>query len=126
MSYSDLLKDPRWQKKRLEILNRDDFKCKCCGDEKSTLHVHHQFYLSNHKPWDYEDSILLTLCEECHLCEELWKSDDGKFMEIMLTFGLTRCHINSFVLQLWSYLEDKQDKRKSLNELEKILMEKNG
>lgn len=30
MSYAEQLKDPRWQKKRLEILNRDEWKCTWC------------------------------------------------------------------------------------------------
>lgn len=42
--YSEKLKDPRWQKKRLEILNRDEFACRFCGDNKSTLNVHHISY----------------------------------------------------------------------------------
>ena len=65
-TYSDKLKDPRWQKKRLKILERDDFKCISCGDDKSTLHVHHRIYISNNDPWDYEDETLVTLCEKCH------------------------------------------------------------
>lgn len=40
--YSQLLKDPRWQKKRLEILDRDDWKCTHCEAEHKTLHVHHR------------------------------------------------------------------------------------
>jgi hypothetical protein len=31
MSYADLLKDRRWQKKRLEVLDAADLKCESCG-----------------------------------------------------------------------------------------------
>lgn len=65
MTYSDKLKSPKWQKKRLEILNRDNFKCKFCGDIDSTLHVHHISY-SEGEPWEIEDNLLITLCYECH------------------------------------------------------------
>lgn len=65
-SYSDLLKDPRWQKKRLEILERDSWSCGNCGDKDSTLHVHHGRYLRGLKPWEYDADILYTLCEMCH------------------------------------------------------------
>jgi hypothetical protein len=68
-SYSEKLKDPRWQKKRLEILERDNFACTICGDEKSTLHVHHTVYLSGHEPWEYNEWQLITLCEDCHQSE---------------------------------------------------------
>jgi len=64
--YSEKLKDPRWQKKRLEILERDEWACQVCFDSGSTLVVHHRDYLPNTDPWDYPDSYLITLCEECH------------------------------------------------------------
>ena len=63
-NYSDKLKDPRWQKKRLQIMNRDGFSCRNCGDSESTLQVHHLEYMNN--PWDVDDKKLLTLCESCH------------------------------------------------------------
>lgn len=65
-NYADFLKDPRWQKKRLEILNRDNFKCRACKDDLNTLHVHHLCYKNNLKPWEYKDEDLITLCENCH------------------------------------------------------------
>jgi len=67
MAYSDLLKDPRWQRKRLEILERDDFTCQKCYETTKTLHVHHKVY-SKQKvdPWTYADNVLITLCEDCH------------------------------------------------------------
>lgn len=66
LSYSDKLKDPRWQKKRLRVLERDKWKCQACGDTKTTLHVHHTQYESNMDVWDYPDSMLISLCEDCH------------------------------------------------------------
>lgn len=66
MSYSDLLKNPKWQKKRLEILSRDEFTCRTCGNVNETLHVHHSKYIRNKNPWEYKDLFLITLCETCH------------------------------------------------------------
>ena len=71
MTYSEKLKSPKWQKKRLEILNRDEFRCKLCGDEKSTLHVHHKIYEYGNDPWNYNNSLLVTLCADCHETEEI-------------------------------------------------------
>lgn len=65
-SYSDLLKDPRWQRRRLEILSRDEWVCRSCGSGEATLHVHHRRYESGKSPWDYKDQDLITLCSECH------------------------------------------------------------
>ena len=69
-SYSDLLKEQEWQEKRLEILKRDNYKCKYCGSTKN-LCVHHKYYLQypNHKkvkPWNYPNDALITLCNKCH------------------------------------------------------------
>ncbi len=64
--YSAKLKDPRWQRKRLEILNRDAFTCRDCGDKEKTLHVHHCLYHRGTEPWEYRDDELRTLCEGCH------------------------------------------------------------
>jgi hypothetical protein len=59
-------KDPRWQKKRLQIMERDAFVCICCGDEESPLNVHHKKYIKDKKIWEYDDNNLSTLCESCH------------------------------------------------------------
>ncbi len=71
----DQYKDPKWQKKRLEILERDDWTCVSCNESSKTLHVHHIFYIKNAKIWDYPDKLLFTLCEDCHKIEHLvyWK-----------------------------------------------------
>jgi hypothetical protein len=60
------LLDPRWQKKRLEIFSRDDWRCVRCGNNTETLHVHHSYYARNVSPWDYPGDCLSTLCETCH------------------------------------------------------------
>lgn len=65
-SYSELLKDPRWQRRRLEILNRASFACEACGCDTRTLHVHHRVYRKGALPWEYADRELIALCEECH------------------------------------------------------------
>ena len=55
--YSDKMKDPRWQKKRLEIFERDGWSCCRCGDTESTLNVHHLRYVPGHDPWDYPNYL---------------------------------------------------------------------
>ena len=66
VSYSEKLKDPRWQKKRLEVLQRDNFTCLACGSAEKTLHVHHCYYVGKRNPWEYDSDSLLTFCENCH------------------------------------------------------------
>ncbi len=63
MSYSDLLKDPRWQKKRLKVLQFDGWMCFGCGSETKQLHAHHVVYKG--KPWE-DGNEIITQCEDCH------------------------------------------------------------
>lgn len=65
-TYSERLRDPRWQRKRLEILNRSDFSCERCGATDRTLNVHHKRYRKGAMPWEYEATELVALCEICH------------------------------------------------------------
>ena len=71
MTYAEKLKDPRWQKKRLYILSRDNWTCCYCQDKETTLHVHHDYYEPNKAPWEADDESLLTLCEDCHEIQHL-------------------------------------------------------
>lgn len=77
-TYSELLKHPKWQKKRLLVMQRDKFACRLCKDEETTLHIHHKSYAANKKPWEYEDSNLVTLCEHCHTFVEQIKPTSNK------------------------------------------------
>jgi hypothetical protein len=65
-TYSEKLRDPRWQRRRLEKLQKADFHCESCSDGKSTLHVHHRIYRKGADPWEYTDKELVVLCESCH------------------------------------------------------------
>lgn len=75
-TYSEKLKDPRWQKKRLEIFNRDNFTCRFCGETEETLNVHHLNYAN--EPWDVPNDQLLTLCENCHEAEHMFRNEAEK------------------------------------------------
>lgn len=64
--YRQLLRDPRWQRKRLEVFQRDAWMCQNCHATDRTLHVHHLHYRCGCLPWEYDMSELATLCESCH------------------------------------------------------------
>ncbi len=65
-SYADRLKDPRWQRRRLEILQHYDWACGECGAREKTLHVDHKLYRKGAMPWEYENHELQALCVDCH------------------------------------------------------------
>ena len=64
--YSDQLRHPNWQRKRLEVLEAAGWKCESCDASEKTLHVHHKRYVKGREVWDYERSELEALCEDCH------------------------------------------------------------
>ena len=72
-TYKEKLRSPKWQKKRLEILNRDKFTCIRCGDKETELHVNHLKYIG--EPHEAPNEYLETLCKHCHL---LYHKFNGK------------------------------------------------
>lgn len=109
MMYIDLLKDPRWQRKRLEILTRDDFKCRFCGNKDQTLHIHHQYYIHGAKPWEYSGELLVTLCSSCHSKEESLKEHDGAVLNSLLSCGCSRAAITKLADSLFAFLNDAKE-----------------
>jgi len=65
-NYLELFKDPRWQKKRLEVLELNNWECENCGNKKKTLSIHHKHYKKGTMPWEYENFELICLCYVCH------------------------------------------------------------
>ena len=64
--YFKKYKDPRWQKLRLQILEREGFKCQACGRSNETLHIHHLWYEFDKEPWEANPRLLECLCVTCH------------------------------------------------------------
>lgn len=71
MTYQEQIKSPKWQKKRLEILNLRGFKCEKCSCEERQLHIHHRFYLKDRKAWEYNNDVFQVLYHSCHENEHL-------------------------------------------------------
>lgn len=97
-AYWKKLQDPRWQKKRLEILERDGFACVNCGSERQTLHVHHSYYAKGVDPWDADGEHLRTLCESCH---ELFSRERDK-----LNIAIAAIYDHDVWLRLTAFVEE--------------------
>lgn len=103
MTYAEKLKHPKWQKRRLEILEAHGFKCSTCQSGDKTLHVHHRRYRKGAEPWEYGDDDLDCLCEDCHkettaldrqISDHLSAMDDGlRYAVLGYVVGLRMfCH----------------------------------
>lgn len=69
MTYSEQLKHPFWQRKRLEVLQAAGFACEACGDSETTLNVHHKRYVKGRMVWEYSNDELQCVCQPCHQAE---------------------------------------------------------
>lgn len=99
MTYAEKLQDPRWQKKRLEVLDRDNWICQLCGDKKTTLHIHHLKYSKN--PWDSHIDDLVCYCKHCHSVIEYNKEHD-----IDTPLGIVKKSLDNNNIQLhFAYLD---------------------
>lgn len=67
-TYQKKLIHPKWQQKRLEIINRDNCTCRFCSDKNTQLDVHHKYYKPGAEPWEYDSSALVSVCRPCHQC----------------------------------------------------------
>jgi Restriction endonuclease len=106
--YSDLLKDPRWQKKRLEVMKRDNFTCQICGDNLSTLNVHHKHYKNGLRPWEYKNDDYITLCECCHQFVEKNKNIYGLNVCDDIQGKSLKSKNPEFKLKLYKYIDLSQ------------------
>lgn len=105
MDYKEQIKSPKWQKRRLEIMQKDNFTCQLCGDTESMLNVHHLTYHKDKKIWEYEDWELITLCENCHKEEHSSIDDVINEIESIKSRGVTvqeiKAALNSIDISLY-------------------------
>jgi 5-methylcytosine-specific restriction endonuclease McrA len=103
MNYREQLKHPFWQKKRLEIFNRDNFTCQKCNSTDKQLQVHHLSY--SKLAWEVSNDQMITLCFQCHKDVEFDKTIKPKEnyialineMEVKLTTDITQNHKTSLL-----------------------------
>lgn len=109
------LQDPRWQKKRLEIMERDEWTCQRCGDTKATLTVHHKSYRFDGEKfadiWDYDKSNLITLCDLCHEKEEIKLKKIGKNVHIFLRSIFENAESITMAMDMFEILSNKLGRR---------------
>jgi len=102
-TYAQKLADPRWQKVRLEVFDRDDWRCRCCGNGESELHAHHSFYRQGYAPWDYPVDSIITYCHGCHEAEHGRSfAGDAGVLQLLRKAGFARvedrvCIASAFV-----------------------------
>jgi hypothetical protein len=104
MTYQDQLKDPRWQRLRLEIMTRDHWRCRLCHTNKHTLNVHHIQYTTS-TPWDEPLENLITTCCHCHEVIKHCKTDEQLASFRMILAGTS--FLGQMLANGWDFSDDE-------------------
>ena len=118
MTYKDQLQRPEWQRKRLEIMERDEWTCCLCNSKTNQLNVHHLYYDNELRLWEYDDEVMVTVCASCH--KNIHK-------DLNKIFGLVAFEVIKNGMDI-NYISDVlnidvriKDKGKLVDDLEKII-----
>lgn len=89
--YGKLLADPRWKKKREEVIAASYLgkECENCGETKG-VQVHHGYYEYGKKPWEYENETLHVYCEQCHKRADYFRVTARKILGRLSLLDLER------------------------------------
>jgi hypothetical protein len=120
--YQSQLNQKLWQDRSHAIKTRDNLKCQAfnCSTPNSILQVHHLDYISNKKPWEYPDDMLITLCSVCHSKEQQRYIFENNLFTALKYKGFLSCDIYALVALLYS------NQRFTDNLLSQIRNMKNG
>ena len=105
--YQTKLRDPRWQRRRLEKMQEADWQCEICGDDKSELHVHHREYWPDFEPWDYPLEQLRCLCRDCHTLSHMPQDKIKTYAESIALLPLVETLQNS-VFDVYELMDKEQ------------------
>ncbi len=98
--YAEKLLNPQWQKTKSSIQIRDQFTCQKCGAKDKELHVHHRHYIPGREPWDYPETLLVTLCKHCHGEEELYSDIGENMLPVLHQYGYFNSEIKDILNKL--------------------------
>lgn len=99
MDFKQQYQAPEWKCRRLMVLVRDDFTCKC--GHMPCNQVHHKVYCKNKSVWQYGDDFLETICETCH--KKFHFSSSNRYVD-----RIPKYEISAFTLMRFKELDEKE------------------
>jgi hypothetical protein len=90
-SFYQQYQDPRWQRKKYEIMAQRNWVCEWCGAKDRQLHVHHGYYEKDRAVWDYPNDSLYCLCDPCHRKANANKRDAQRALARIHPKHLSEC-----------------------------------
>lgn len=119
--YRAKLANPFWQRRRLEIMQRDEYACRFCGDKTEELHIHHTVYIRGKEPWEYDEKYLITVCHVCHLEEEKMKEADPFLLGMLSMTGLSRRQLYALSVSLRRHFHNSKHREMKFQDLTEYL-----
>lgn len=115
ITYTEQLRKPKWQERRLRIMERDNFSCVQCGDTENELQIHHKIYIPGLEAWEYSDDLLITLCKKCHGKENKREKHEEYLIYSLRQRGFTAFEILSLSCLIDKYSGFRNDLKKLIN-----------
>lgn len=113
-TYEEKLRDPRWQRLRLIVMNEAGWACEECGDGMEELHAHHRNYRPDAEPWQYGAEELRCLCTTCHTLTHLDQKKVVGFVEkIMVGRGAAQMWVTDYNARVKAEVDAKVSRREA-------------
>ena len=107
-------------------MQRDNFTCQHCGATDKTLQVHHLWYSTLKKPWEYDNDSYLTLCSSCHELETEYNNIlYTKFCDLKTISGqkgISKQVLDALFSRISTFLLDGYNEDDCLNNSIKVLL----
>jgi len=116
ISYSEKLTDPRWQRRRLEVFNRDNWTCQCCSNKVLQLEIHHIEYWTGKEPWEYPDNMLITICRDCHEVETVRFKHEQYLLKSLLSNGFLANDLLALSTMLSTHIKFREQLLKNIRQ----------
>lgn len=79
-----------------------DYTCEDCGCKSKMLEVHHNYYVRDKYLWEYDDDLLMCLCEDCHE----FRQGREEALYVVLGRLMRRVQIDRLEDSVWDSLHD--------------------
>jgi len=125
-TYAAKLKDPRWKRKRRDLIIAAGCACEECGDKESRLQIHHKYHDHSLAPWEYPHKAMCVLCSGCKkarreyerlLLESITAKEGGRILDLAAELSRLKKEQG---LSLWDIVLMMQSHRATVSDALKI------
>jgi len=109
--FADKFEDPRWKRKRDDLLSRRNYECEDCGELHRDAQVHICYYTKGRKLWEYPDRAYKCYCPRHRIMRQRVEDD---LKEILADFSIDE--LDSLHLALKEFAAIRNGRRERVME----------